>query len=76
MIKINFVRLGTSEPTVTDVCLDRLIWGQQSALEEAHAQLVYAVSRGINFINTAELYSIPIRAETCVPTENCWRMTG
>lgn len=34
-------------------------WGQQNTEVEGHEQLDYAISQGINFIDTAELYPIP-----------------
>merc|ERR1719409_1944145 len=48
---------------VTDVCLGTMTWGVQNTEEEAHAQLDYAVKqRGINFIDTAEMYPVPAPA--------------
>ena len=45
---------------VTDVCLGTMTWGVQNTEEEAHAQLDYAVKeRGVNFIDTAEMYPVP-----------------
>jgi aryl-alcohol dehydrogenase-like predicted oxidoreductase len=46
-----------------------MTWGQQNTEEEGHAQLDYAIDRGINFIDTAELYAIPPKAETQGSTE-------
>ena len=66
---MNLVRLGSSELTVSEVCLGSMTWGQQNTLDEAHAQLDYAMSRGVNFIDTAEMYSVPMRAETYGATE-------
>jgi aryl-alcohol dehydrogenase-like predicted oxidoreductase len=52
--------LGSSELEVPVICLGTMTWGQQNTEEEAHAQLDYAVNeRGINFIDTAEVYPIP-----------------
>ena len=66
---MELVRLGGSELSVSEVCLGSMTWGQQNTLDEAHAQLDYALSRGINFIDTAEMYSVPMRAETYGATE-------
>ena len=45
---------------VTDVCLGTMTWGVQNTEGEAHAQLDYAVKeRGVNFIDTAEMYPVP-----------------
>jgi aryl-alcohol dehydrogenase-like predicted oxidoreductase len=46
-----------------------MTWGQQNSEAEGHEQLDYAVEQGINFIDTAELYSVPARAETHGSTE-------
>lgn len=52
--------LGTSGLEVPVICLGTMTWGQQNTEEEAHQQLDYAVDeRGINFIDTAEVYPIP-----------------
>src|SRR5690606_35091153 len=51
------------------LCLGTMTWGQQNTEAEAHAQLDYAVAHGINFIDTAEMYPVPPRAETACRTE-------
>jgi len=52
--------LGNSSLLVTPVCLGTMTWGLQNTAAEAAAQLDYAVKqRGINFIDTAELYPVP-----------------
>lgn len=56
-MKLN--RLGNSDLMVSEVCLGTMTWGLQNTETEAHEQLDYAVSRGINFLDTAELYPIP-----------------
>lgn len=62
--------LGTTDITVTSVCLGTMTWGQQNTEDEAHQQLSYAIDeRGINFIDTAEMYPVPGRAETQGRTE-------
>jgi len=62
-------RLGNTDIKVTSLCLGTMTWGQQNTEAEGHLQLDYAFDRGINFIDTAELYSIPPRAETQGSTE-------
>jgi aryl-alcohol dehydrogenase-like predicted oxidoreductase len=62
-------KLGRTDIEVTSICLGTMTWGQQNTEEEGHAQLDRATDRGINFIDTAELYSIPPRAETQGSTE-------
>ncbi len=57
-------RLGRSDLIVTPICLGTMTFGQQNTEAEGHAQLDLAFDRGINFIDTAELYAVPPRAET------------
>ena len=61
--------LGRTGVKVSSLCLGTMTWGQQNTEAEAHDQLDYALSQGINFIDTAELYSIPPKAETQGSTE-------
>ena len=66
---MNLVPLGASGLRVTPVCLGTMTFGEQVAQADAHAILSRAVERGINFIDTAEMYSVPARAETYGATE-------
>lgn len=54
---------------VSEICLGTMTYGQQNTVEEAHQQLDYAIAHGINFIDTAEMYPVPPRAETYGATE-------
>ncbi len=45
--------LGRTDIRVTSICLGTMTWGQQNTEAEGHAQLDYALDRGINFIDTA-----------------------
>lgn len=63
------VQLGRSELRVTPVCLGTMTFGEQVGEREAHAILDRALARGVNFIDTAEMYAVPARAETCGATE-------
>lgn len=58
------VRLGDSDLVVPEICLGTMTWGQQNTEQEAHAQLSYALDRGINFLDTAEMYPVPTKSET------------
>jgi aryl-alcohol dehydrogenase-like predicted oxidoreductase len=49
---------------VSKICLGTMTFGQQNTEAEAHEQLNYAIEKGINFIDTAEMYSVPGRKET------------
>lgn len=62
--------LGRSDLRVSSLCLGSMTWGTQNTPEEAFAQIDLALERGINFIDTAEMYpSVPISAETSGETE-------
>ena len=55
--------LGSSSLRVTEACLGTMTWGVQNSEADAHAQLDYAIKeRGVNFIDTAELYPVPLSA--------------
>lgn len=66
-MKIN--RLGESELRVSEICLGTMTFGEQNSEKESHEQLDYARSRGVNFIDAAEMYPVPPRAETQGRTE-------
>lgn len=54
---------------VSEYCLGTMTFGEQTPEDEAHKQLDYAIEQGINFVDTAEMYSFPGRAETQGSTE-------
>ncbi|MGE5469310.1 MAG: aldo/keto reductase [Bacteroidota bacterium] len=62
--------LGGSDLTVPDVCLGTMTFGEQTGEADAHAQLDYALAAGVNFIDTAEMYAVPPRPETCGASES------
>jgi aryl-alcohol dehydrogenase-like predicted oxidoreductase len=62
--------LGNTNIKVSKIGLGTMTWGEQNTEAEAHNQLEYAISKGINFIDTAEMYPIPRRAETQGRTES------
>ncbi|MGB0721972.1 MAG: NADP(H)-dependent aldo-keto reductase [Gammaproteobacteria bacterium] len=61
--------LGNTGLEVSLICLGTMTWGQQNTEDEAHSQMDLAVERGINFMDTAELYAVPAKAETQGLTE-------
>lgn len=63
------VTLGTSDLQVSPICLGTMTFGEQVGADAAHAILDHALARGINFIDTAEMYSVPARRETSGATE-------
>ncbi len=62
-------QLGQSDLLVTPICLGTMTFGEQVGEQDAHAILDRAVARGVNFIDTAEMYSVPARKETFGATE-------
>ena len=66
---MNKVQLGSSDLHVTPVCLGTMTFGEQVDEATAHAILNRSVERGVNFIDTAEMYAVPARAETFGATE-------
>ncbi|MFT6098910.1 MAG: aryl-alcohol dehydrogenase-like predicted oxidoreductase [Arenicella sp.] len=63
------VKLGSSDLQVSEVCLGSMTWGEQNTQTEGHQQIDYALDQGINFIDTAEMYSVPPSKETYGATE-------
>jgi aryl-alcohol dehydrogenase-like predicted oxidoreductase len=66
---MEYRRLGRTDLNVSLICLGTMTWGQQNTEADGHAQMDYALEQGINFFDTAELYSIPPRPETQGSTE-------
>ncbi|GJD19752.1 Aldo/keto reductase [Rivularia sp. IAM M-261] len=66
---MQYKQLGESDLKVSEICLGTMTYGHQNTIEEAHQQLDYAVSQGVNFLDAAEMYPVPPRAETYGFTE-------
>ena len=66
---MQYRRLGRTDLDVSLIGLGTMTWGQQNTEADGHAQMDYALDHGVNFFDTAELYSIPPRAETQGSTE-------
>jgi aryl-alcohol dehydrogenase-like predicted oxidoreductase len=62
--------LGRSDLQVSPICLGTMTFGEQVDEATSHAILDRAVARGVNFIDTAEMYPVPPRAETYTATES------
>lgn len=62
-------RLGRSDLLVSQICLGTMTYGEQNTEAEGHQQMDRAVERGVNFLDMAELYPIPPKAETQGRTE-------
>jgi aryl-alcohol dehydrogenase-like predicted oxidoreductase len=66
---MQFSELGNTKVKVSKICLGTMTFGEQNTESEVHAQLDYALAQGVNFIDTAEMYPVPPRAETQGRTE-------
>ena len=66
---MNHRRLGPTDIQVSELCLGTMTFGEQNTRADAFAQLDRALAAGIDFIDTAELYPVPPRAESQGLTE-------
>ena len=66
---MKYKKLGHTDIDVSLICLGTMMWGDQVNEDQAHQQIEYALDHGVNFIDTAELYTIPTKAETQGNTE-------
>tara|TARA_B100000945_G_C20405025_1_gene609500 strand:- start:795 stop:1835 length:1041 start_codon:yes stop_codon:yes gene_type:complete len=66
---MKFKHLGNTDLKVSLICLGTMTYGEQNTQEEGFEQMDYAVEKGINFFDTAELYAIPPREKTYGKTE-------
>ncbi len=67
---MNTIPLGQSDLHVTPICLGTMTFGEQVGEQDAHAILDRALERGVNFIDTAEMYAVPAREATYGATES------
>lgn len=70
---MKYSTLGSSALKVSNVCLGTMTWGEQNNQNDTNQQMDYATDQGVNFIDTAEVYAVPPKAETQGHTE---RMLG
>jgi len=66
---MEYRNLGNTDIKVSLLCLGTMSFGEQNTEKDAHQQLDYSIDAGINFIDTAEMYAIPPKEETCGLTE-------
>ncbi len=66
---MQYAKLGQSDLTVSNICLGSMTWGVQNNQADANTQIELALSSGINFIDTAEMYAIPPTPESYGKTE-------
>ena len=61
---MNYKKLGKTDLKVSTICLGTMTWGEQNTKQDAFRQMDYAIEKGINFFDTAEAYSVPMKKET------------
>ncbi|WP_026714307.1 NADP(H)-dependent aldo-keto reductase [Flavobacterium daejeonense] len=66
---MKYTTLPNTDIQVSKICLGTMTFGQQNTEADGHAQMDYAVANGVNFFDTAEMYSVPARKETYGSTE-------
>lgn len=66
---MKYTNLPNTNIKVSKICLGSMTWGQQNTEAEGHEQIDYALDQGVNFIDTAEMYSVPAKPETQGSTE-------
>lgn len=66
---MKYTTLPNSDIKVSKICLGTMTFGQQNTEADGHAQMDYAFEKGVNFFDTAEMYSVPARQETYGSTE-------
>ena len=66
---MNYKKLGNTGLDVSTICLGTMTWGEQNSQEEGFEQMDYALDQGVNFFDTAEVYSVPVKKESYGLTE-------
>lgn len=66
---MEYRKLGRTDLEISTIGLGTMTWGFQNTQEEGFEQMDYAIERGINFFDTAEMYAIPPSADTFGTTE-------
>ena len=66
---MNYKKLGNTDLKVSTICLGTMTWGEQNTQNEGFEQMDYALDQGVNFWDTAEIYSVPPREKTFGHTE-------
>jgi aryl-alcohol dehydrogenase-like predicted oxidoreductase len=66
---MKYTTLPNTDIKISKICLGTMTFGQQNSEAEGHAQMDYALENGVNFFDTAEMYSVPARQETFGSTE-------
>jgi aryl-alcohol dehydrogenase-like predicted oxidoreductase len=66
---MKYTTLPNTDTKVSKICLGTMTWGKQNTEADGHEQMDYALDAGVNFFDTAELYSVPATPETYGATE-------
>jgi len=66
---MNYRKLGNTDLKVSTICLGTMTWGEQNTQDQGFEQMNYALDQGVNFWDTAELYSVPPKEKTFGHTE-------
>ena len=66
---MKFKKLGTTDLNVSLICLGTMTWGTQNSEKDAFEQMDYSLGQGVNFFDTAEIYSVPPTPESYGKTE-------
>lgn len=77
---MKYTKLPNTDIKVSEICLGTMTWGQQNTEAEGHEQIEFALEKGVNFLDTAEMYATPAKPETQGRTEeiigNWFKKTG
>ena len=66
---MKYTTIPQTDIRVSKICLGTMTWGNQNTAAEGFEQMDYALDKGVNFFDTAELYPVPANAETYADTE-------
>ncbi len=66
---MKYKKLGTTNIDVSLICLGTMTWGTQNSENDAFEQMDYSLEKGVNFFDTAEIYSVPPTSDTYGKTE-------
>ena len=66
---MKYRKLGTTDLNVSVICLGTMTFGEQNSQQDGFDQMNYAIEKGVNFFDTAELYAVMPRKETYGKTE-------
>ena len=66
---MKFKKLGNTDLDVSLICLGTMTWGTQNTEKDAFEQMDYSISQGVNFFDTAEIYSVPPNSDSYGKTE-------